>query len=63
MKNIAFTSESKNKRKNRIKTELRMKVDLHTACRLHELADCWDCSVGEAVDSITRNFDRGHKHG
>lgn len=63
MKNIVFKSESKKRQVNHIKTELREKVDFRTARRLHELADRWDCTVGEAVDSVVRYFDRGHKHG
>ena len=63
MKHIVFRSEPKTKPVNRIGADLRAKVDLHTAMRLRELANEWDCSLGEAIDSVARNFDRRYKNG
>lgn len=63
MEHVVFELEAQTKQPNRIGADLRAKVDLHTAMRLRELANELGCSIGEAIDSVVRNFDRGHKHG
>ena len=63
MKHIVFRSEPKTKPVNRIGTDLRVKVDITTPTRLRELANEWDCSLDEAIDSVARNFDRRYKNG
>lgn len=63
MKDIVFKSKSKKKQVNHIKTELREKVDLCTAQKLIELSDRWECSVGEAIDSVVKHFYRGSENG
>lgn len=63
MEHVVFKLEAKTKQPNRIGADLRAKVDLHTAMRLRELANEWGCSLGEAIDSVVRNFDRRYKNG